>query len=155
MSADTFSDLRLLYYHETRPYNFGSPLKPHFWIVKQGFTRSIHYLSILLKKHRLWVVVRTASRRRFYWLPTIYVLSRNMKNIRIFIWKLSFFGRKIFNIFELACFCNDTDWVVKLQTTKYPYIPLFSSCFMGKHEHLHSIDWIPGPDIARCQFTRI
>ena len=30
-----------------------------------------------------------------------------MKNIRIFIWKLSFFGGEIFNISEKACFRND------------------------------------------------
>ena len=47
---------------------------------------------ILLKKHRLWVLVRTASPRRFKRVPTIYVLSRNiyvlsrnMKNIRNFL----------------------------------------------------------------------
>ena len=34
-------------------------------------------------------------------LPTIYVLIRNMKNIRIFNLKIfSFFGGKIFRIFE-------------------------------------------------------
>ena len=30
-----------------------------------------------------------------------------MKNIRIFIWKLSIFGDEMFNIFEKACFIND------------------------------------------------
>ena len=34
------------------------------------------------------------------------VLSRNKKNIRIFICKLLVFGGEIFNIFEWACFCN-------------------------------------------------
>ena len=29
-----------------------------------------------------------------------------MKNIRIFIWKLSVFAGEIFNIFEKACFRN-------------------------------------------------
>ena len=29
-----------------------------------------------------------------------------MKNIRIFIWKFSFFVSKIFNVFEQACFRN-------------------------------------------------
>ena len=39
----------------------------------------------------------------------MYVLSKNMKNIRIFIWKFSFFffNGKNFSIFELACFRND------------------------------------------------
>ena len=81
-------------------YN-SDPFKPHFYIVKLGFTGVSIIFLISAQKHRLWILVRTASRRRFYWVPTIYVLSRNMKNIRIFfIWKFSFFGGKIFIIFE-------------------------------------------------------
>ena len=49
---------------KTRLYNFG-PLKPHFYIVKLGFTVVCIIFLILLKKHRLWVLVRTASARRF------------------------------------------------------------------------------------------
>ena len=33
-----------------------------------------------------------------------------MKNIRIFIWKLSVFGGEIFNIFDEACFHKGTGW---------------------------------------------
>ena len=45
-------------------YNF-DPLEPHFYIVKLGFTGV--YISFLIsaQKHRLWVLVRTASLRRF------------------------------------------------------------------------------------------
>ena len=74
-------------------YNFDSH-KPHFYIVKLEFTGVYIIFLILLKntdcgysfakKHRLWVLVRTASPRRFQRVPTIYVLSRNMKNIRFF-----------------------------------------------------------------------
>ena len=70
-----------------RLYNF-DPLKAHFYIVKLGFTGVYIIFLISAQKHRLWVLVRTAlSRltRRFERAPTIYVLSRNMKNIRIFI----------------------------------------------------------------------
>ena len=42
---------------------------------------------ISAQKHRLWVL-------------TIYVLSRNMKNIRIFLSEKFSFGGKIFSIFE-------------------------------------------------------
>ena len=38
------------------------------------------FFSYFCSKHRLWVLVRTASPRRFYRVPTIYVLSRNKKN---------------------------------------------------------------------------
>ena len=45
-----------------RLYNF-DPHKPHFYIVKLGL---IGVISIFLaKKHRLWVLIRTASPRRF------------------------------------------------------------------------------------------
>ena len=65
-------------------YNF-DPLKPHFYIVKLGFTGVYIIFLISAQKHRLWVLVRTASSRRFQRVPTVYVLSRNMKNIRFFI----------------------------------------------------------------------
>ena len=54
-------------------YN-ADPLKPVFYIVKLGFTGIYIIFLILLKKkqqHRMEL--------------TIYVLSRNMKNIRIFL----------------------------------------------------------------------
>ena len=41
-------------------------------------------------------------------MPTIYVLSRNKKNISVFIRKLSVFGGEIFNIFEWACLRHST-----------------------------------------------
>ena len=75
---------------KTSLYNF-DPLKPHFYLVKLGFTGVYIILLISAQKHRLWVLVRTAS---------LYVLSRNMKNIRIFYLKIFIFGGKVFNIFE-------------------------------------------------------
>ena len=45
-------------------YNF-APLKPHFYIVKLGFTGVYIIFLISAQKHRLWVLVRTASPRRF------------------------------------------------------------------------------------------
>ena len=41
------------------------PLKPHFYIVKLGFTGVYIIFLISAQKHRLWVLVRTASLRRF------------------------------------------------------------------------------------------
>ena len=52
------------------------PLTPHFYIVKLGF-KGIPYFLIFALKHRLWVLVRTLNR-----LPTIYVLSKNMKIVK-------------------------------------------------------------------------
>ena len=45
-------------------YNF-DPLKPQFYIVKLGFTGVYIIFLISAQKHRLWVLVRTASSRRF------------------------------------------------------------------------------------------
>ena len=45
-------------------YNF-DPFKPHFYIVKLGFTGIYTIFLISPPTHRLWVFVRTASSRRF------------------------------------------------------------------------------------------
>ena len=49
---------------KTYLYNF-DPLKPHFYIEKTGVYRGVHYFSYFCSKNRLWVLVRTASSRRF------------------------------------------------------------------------------------------
>ena len=49
---------------KTRLYSF-DPLKPHFYTGKLGFTGVYIIFLISAKKHRLWVLVRTASPRRF------------------------------------------------------------------------------------------
>ena len=51
-------------FHENKLYNI-DPLKPHFYIVKLGFTGVCIIFLISAQKHRLWVLVRTASPRRF------------------------------------------------------------------------------------------
>ena len=64
----------------TKPYLYNT--KPHFYIVKLGL-KGVYIFFISAQKHRLWVLVRTASAGRFWRVPTIYVLSRNIKNQRI------------------------------------------------------------------------
>ena len=51
-------------HHETSLYNF-DPLQPHFYIVKLGFTGVYIIFLVSAQKYRLWVLVRTASARRF------------------------------------------------------------------------------------------
>ena len=46
-------------------HGYNWPFKPHFYIVKLGFTGVYITFFIFLLKHRLWVLVRTASPRRF------------------------------------------------------------------------------------------
>ena len=55
---------RLIDITKTCLYNF-DPLQPHFYIVKLGFTGVYIIFLISAKKHKLWVLVRTASSRRF------------------------------------------------------------------------------------------
>ena len=76
-------------YHNTKTclYNV-EPLKPHFHILKLGLTGVYIIFLISAQKHRLWVLVRTASL-----VPTIYVLSRNLENIRVFYLKTFSFWR--------------------------------------------------------------
>ena len=57
-----------------------TPLKPHFHIVKLGYT-GVYIFLYCDKKQILWVLIRTASSRRLSRDPTIYVFSKNMKNI--------------------------------------------------------------------------
>ena len=83
---------------KTYLYNF-DPLKRHFYIVKLGFTGVYIIFHISAQKHRLWVLVRTASVRRFERVPTIYVLSRNMKIIRFFYLKIFSFLEVKFSIY--------------------------------------------------------
>ena len=45
-------------------YNF-DPVKAHFYVVKLGFTGVYITFLISAQKHRLWVLVRTASARQF------------------------------------------------------------------------------------------
>ena len=52
------------YITKTCLYNF-DPLKLHFYIVKLGFTGVYIIFIISTQKHRFWVLVRTASSRRF------------------------------------------------------------------------------------------
>ena len=61
-----FSSIYGLYITITKTclYNF-DPLKPHFYIVKLGFTVVYIIFLISAQKQRLWVLVGTASPRRF------------------------------------------------------------------------------------------
>ena len=79
---------------KTRLCNFDL-LKPHFYIVKLGFTGVCIIFLISAQKHRLYVLVRTAS--------PINVLSRNMKNTSYLLENFQFLEVKfeeIFDIFE-------------------------------------------------------
>ena len=80
---------------KTYLYNF-DPLKPHFYIVKLGFPGVYIIFLISAQKHRLWVLVRTASTSTH----NLCFEQKKEKISEFFIWKVSFFCGKIFNIFE-------------------------------------------------------
>ena len=84
---------------KTYLYNF-DPLKPHFYIVKLGFTGV--YIIFLISAQNIDCGYSLEPPR---WggsneYPQTMFWAENKKNIRIFIWKFSFFGGKIFSIFE-------------------------------------------------------
>ena len=51
------------YITKTCLYN-GDPLKLHFYVVKLRYTGYILFFLFLLKKHRIWVLIRTALEYR-------------------------------------------------------------------------------------------
>ena len=85
--AVVWRDRYIMWSSRKHAYIILTPLKPQFYIVKLEFT-GVYVIFLILQKNRLWVLFRTASPRRFLRLPTIYVLSRNVKNIRIFYLKM-------------------------------------------------------------------
>ena len=66
---------------------------------KLGAYRGIPIFLTFDPKHRLWVLVRTASVRRSLHVPTINVLSNYIQNIKIVLMKFSIFtAEKILSI---------------------------------------------------------
>ena len=81
---------------KTRLYYFNT-LKPHFYIVKLGFTGVYIIFLISAQKHRLWVLIRVEAV-----LTSTHNLCFEQKYEKyqiFFIGKFSFFGGKIFSIF--------------------------------------------------------
>ena len=88
---------------KTYLYNF-DPLKPHCYIVKLGFTGVDIIFLISAQKHRVWVLVRTASWRREAVLtstlppwggsneyPQSVIWAEKWKISEVFIWFFFFF----------------------------------------------------------------
>ena len=84
---------------QTRLFN-SDPLKPHFYVVKLGFKGVYIIFLIFAKKHRLWVLVRTASRGSSNEYPQS-VLSRNMIYISEFLSENFQFSEMNFSIYIL------------------------------------------------------
>ena len=82
-------------------YNF-DPLKPHFYIVKLGFTGVYIIFLILAQNYRLWVLgeaVLTSAHNLCF--------AQKYEKYQRFLFEIfKFLEVKIFFIFEKACFRN-------------------------------------------------
>ena len=90
---------------KTRLYNF-DPLKPHCYIVKLGFTGV--YIIFLISSQNIdrGYTLEPPRRGGSNEYPQSMFWAETWKISEFFICKFSFFGGKIFIIFELACFRN-------------------------------------------------
>ena len=83
--------------HSTKTYLYNfDPLKPHFYIVKLGFTGVYIILLISAQKHTLWVLVEAV-------LTSTYNLCNEQKYEKYHNFlseKVSFFGGEMFSLFE-------------------------------------------------------
>ena len=83
---------------KTRQYNF-DPLKPHFYVVKLGFTGVYIIFLILLRNIDCGYSLKPPRRCGSNGYHNLFC-TKIWKISEFFIWKFSFFGCKIFNIFE-------------------------------------------------------
>ena len=84
---------------KTSLYNF-DPLKPHFYIVKLGLTGVYIIFLISAKNIDCGYSLEPPRRGGSNEYPQSMFWAENMKISEFFIWKVSFFGGKIFSIFE-------------------------------------------------------
>ena len=84
---------------ETCLYNF-DPFKPHFYIVKLGFTGVYIIFLIFLKNIDCGYSLEPPRRGGSNEYPQSMFWEKIWKISEIFIWKFSFFGCKICNVFE-------------------------------------------------------
>ena len=77
-----------------------TPLKPHFYIVKLGFTGVYIIFLFLLKNIDCGYSLEPPRRGGSNEYHNPCFEQKYEKNIRVFIWKFSVFGGEIFYIFE-------------------------------------------------------
>ena len=97
--AYTAMQTTLLYKSKTCLYNF-DPLKPHFYIVKLGFTGVYIIFLISAQKHRLWVLVWTASQsRNMFWAEIWKISEQKYEKYQNFYLKIFIFLVAKFSIY--------------------------------------------------------
>ena len=80
-------------------YNF-DPIKPHFYVVKLGVYRGNIICHISAQNIDCGYSLEPPRRGGSNEYPQSMFWAEIWKILEFFIWKFSFFGRKIFNIFE-------------------------------------------------------
>ena len=124
---------------KTYLYNF-DPHKPHFLYGKTGVYRAILYISYFCSKHRLWYSLEPPHR-----VPTIFVLSRNMKNIEK-IYLIFFFH---FLVVKFSIYLNRHVFVMEIPINdavfKIQTIYLTVIYFLKTHLFLLWLDTHPPP----------
>ena len=86
--------LNLKHISKTCQYNI-DPLKPHFYIIKLGFSGVYIDFLIPAPKHRLWVLDEAVLRSTHN-----LCFQQKYEKYQNFYLKIFIFGDKIFNIFE-------------------------------------------------------
>ena len=100
MSSHIFVEKKKIYINtfwlirETYLYNF-DPLKPHFYVIKLEFTGVYIIFFISAQNIDCGYSLELPQQGSSNKYPQSMFLKRNMKNIRIFVWKLSVFGGEI------------------------------------------------------------
>ena len=89
----------VVYMLSSRKHNF-DPLKPHFYIVKLGFTGVYIIFLISSEKHRFGYSLEPPRRGGSNEYPQSMFCVEIWKTSEFLIWKFSVFGDEIFYIFE-------------------------------------------------------
>ena len=83
------------------------PLTPHFYIVKLGFTGVYIFFLIFALKHRLWVLVRTASLRVLTCTHNQCFEQKLVKHHNFSSENYRFYSREISLYIAWACLRNE------------------------------------------------
>ena len=98
----------------------------------------ISIFLIFAPKQRLWILVRTASARWLKRVPTIYVLSKNKKNVKNFL-------MKIFNFYNIRKICISHGHVLVMSLNQilgvHCLFELMLSVQVNSYGHVASILW--------------
>ena len=111
-------------------YNFDS-LKPHFYIVKLGFTGVYIIFLISAQNIDCGYSLELPHRGSSNEYPQSMFWAETWKISEFFIRKLLFFDSKIFSIFEYACFRNELNNSIntnKVMSSQSVHITTFFLC---------------------------